>query len=229
MSNDDHSDPAFVIGAVLAQVEDLEKAKAVAVLEDALAQVNEYPDPNVDRAEYLEALAAFVKAGVRVLEAFPTNGESAAYPPGLPSFDDHVHDLLAWRDAERDLCAICGDPCTMRFAGCKQRFVVRACHDGTDWGVYAAGPDDDDETLTLAGARDLASKTAKDHGCRWFDFSGHDEDGDADRQPHPVIVYRDTVCGDCGDAFCTSAAEPAPNHGRPDGDTCPDCTKAITC
>lgn len=62
------------------------------------------------------------------------------------------------------------------------RFVVAMIHEGSDWSVREATPEemaDDEEKLTLAEARDLASRSAAEFGCRWFDLTLEDERHDA--------------------------------------------------
>ena len=61
-----------------------------------------------------------------------------------------------------------------------EHFVVETIHEGSDWAVRPASPEevaeallepDEEWTMSLADARKLAAESAREMGCRWFDFS----------------------------------------------------------
>jgi hypothetical protein len=73
-------------------------------------------------------------------------------------------------------------------------FVVESIHDGTDWCVRRATAAETAEeeakgegwAMSYESAKALARESAREHGCRWFDFSADPPPTDADlRERNP--------------------------------------------
>lgn len=54
------------------------------------------------RETMAKALDAVIEKAIALVEAFDNDeGAIEKYPAYLPSYDEHVHDLMTWRDAIR--------------------------------------------------------------------------------------------------------------------------------
>jgi len=143
------SEPGYVLGAVLAQLEDLEPAERLSVLREAVAEEEKIAAAikrgAIERRAFHDALDRYVSAANAVLDAWP-DGDTTGYPKGLPSFDEHCSDLMGWKYEEQRATAeheVSEETKSGRPFG--EPFPCDRCgapldHGGKGWTVYGRDP-----------------------------------------------------------------------------------------